>query len=168
MTERKPFATLNPSCPFKIHSISQKCEHFYRLHKETPEHFRPGGLAINHKSAQTSQSFLSVPCKRSFAVPIPFGFQLSVAGSRRCASPVPARSTPCGFVPLRQSRRNTVLSTPSYWDALFLSSAFGSESSGVDGNNFLIRCATNCQRRLTEKNRTEVSFGPVVQFSFSY
>ena len=53
-------------------------------------------------------------CKRSSAAPIPFGFQLSVARSRRFALPVTARSAPCGFVPLRQSRRNTVLRTPSY------------------------------------------------------
>ena len=52
--------------------------------------------------------------KRSSAAPIPFGFQLSVARSRRFALPVTARSAPCGFVPLRQSRRNTVLRTPSY------------------------------------------------------
>ena len=94
MTERKPFATLNPSCPFKIYSMSQKCEHFYRLHKETPEHFRPGDLAINHKSAQTSQSFLPVPCKRSFAVPIPFGFQLSAFS--------------CWVTPLRFSSSGTI------------------------------------------------------------
>ena len=55
-----------------------------------------------------------MPCKRSSAAPIPFGFQLSVARSRRFALPVTARSAPCGFVPLRQSRRNTVLRTPSH------------------------------------------------------
>ena len=81
---------------------------------ERPNIFRPGALSISHKSAQTSQSPLPVPCKRSSAAPIPFGFQLSVALSRRFALPVTARSAPCGFVPLRQSRRNTVLRTPSY------------------------------------------------------
>ena len=61
-----------------------------------------------------------MPCKRSSAAPIPFGFQLSVARSRRFALPVTARSAPCGFVPLRQSRRNTVLRTPSYGGTVFV------------------------------------------------
>ena len=73
---------------------------------ERPNIFRPGALSISHKSAQTSQSPLPVPCKRSSAAPIPFGFQLSVALSRRTALPALARSAPCDFVPLRQSRRN--------------------------------------------------------------
>ena len=47
-----------------------------------------------------------MPCKRSSAAPIPFGFWLLVARSRRFALPVTARSALCGFVPLRQSRRN--------------------------------------------------------------
>ena len=58
------------------------------------------------KSIPLSQSPLPVPCKRSSAAPIPFGFRLSVARSRRFALPVTARSALCGFVPLRQSRRN--------------------------------------------------------------
>ena len=52
--------------------------------------------------------------KRSSAAPIPFGFRLSAFRSRRTALPALARSVPCGFMPLRQSRRNTVLRTPSY------------------------------------------------------
>ena len=75
--------------------------------------FCPDFLA-QYKSIPLSQLPLPVPCKRSSAAPIPFGFQLSVARSRRFALPVTARSAPCGFVPLRQSRRNTVLRTPSY------------------------------------------------------
>ena len=51
-----------------------------------------------------------MPCKRSSAAPIPFVFQLSVALSRRTALPALARSAPCGFVPLRQSRRNLKVS----------------------------------------------------------
>ena len=70
---------------------------------ERPNFICPGALSISHKSAQTSQLPLPVPCKRSSAAPIPFGFQLSVARSRRFALPVTARSAPCGFVPLRQS-----------------------------------------------------------------
>ena len=86
---------------------------------ERPNFICPGVLGINHKSAQTSQSLLPVPCKRSSAAPIPFGFRLSVARPRRFALPVTARSASCGFVPLRQSRRNTVLRTPSYWGCAF-------------------------------------------------
>lgn len=49
---------------------------------------------------------MPAPCKRSSDEPTPFGFQLSVVRSRRYASLALARSAPCGFVPLRQSRRN--------------------------------------------------------------
>src|SRR5699024_7203201 len=62
--------------------------------------------SLNYKSTLLSQLPLPAPCKRSSAAPIPFGFQLSVARSRRTALPAPARLAPCGFVPLRQSRRN--------------------------------------------------------------
>ena len=78
--------------------------------QETPEHFSSffvrAFLGVNHKSAQTLQSLLSVPCKRSSAAPISFGFRLSVARSHRTALQVVAQSAPCGFVPLANLFRN--------------------------------------------------------------
>ena len=59
-----------------------------------------------YKAVQTSQWLLAIPYKRSSAVPIPFDYRLSVARLRRFALPAPARSAPCGFVPLCQSQRN--------------------------------------------------------------
>ena len=70
------------------------------------EQFSARTSSLNYKSTLLSQLPLPAPCKRSSAAPIPFDYRLSVAQSHRFALPVTARSAPCGFVPLRQSRHN--------------------------------------------------------------
>ena len=92
----------------------------FGLYEKSPNSFLPGLPRSIINQFRLSQSPLPVPCKRSSAAPIPFGFRLSVARSRRFALPVTARSAPCGFVPLRRSRRNTVLRTLSYMPLFLL------------------------------------------------
>ena len=88
---------------FKLYH--KTCEQFYRnfgLYEKSPNSFLPG----LSRSIINQFRFHNLLCLCLASVHLPYPFHLvsaSVSRSRRFASPAPARSAPCGFVPLRQS-----------------------------------------------------------------
>ena len=93
-------------CSLFVFKLYHKtCEQFYRnfgLYEKSPNSFLPG-LPRSIINQFRFHNFLCL-CLASVHLPYPFHLvSASVSRSRRFASPAPARSAPCDFVPLRQS-----------------------------------------------------------------
>ena len=107
---------------FKLYH--KTCEQFYRnfgLYEKSPNSFLPGLPRSIINQFRFHNLPLPVPCKRSSAAPIPFGFQLSAVRPRRTALPADRHdqlhAVSCRFVNL-----SAILSYvhPSICDGTFL------------------------------------------------